>query len=246
MARRVALVVPCLTYVGPDLARLLAARGHDLVLGDPTDELLAELTESGVQVEAVSGVADLGADGAAQQLVDAGLARFGQIHSACMSSGQIVVGRFLDSSVDDLQGCARGNVEAPYRFLKAIVPPMLDAGDGQIVVITSAAGARPTRGAPLYSATRAAANMLVRNVAEEHAASGVQINAVGSNFMDFPEFLAANRIDSPEKRAKIESRVPMGRLGTMEELAHFCAVLLDGSSRFQTGQFFSYSGGWSS
>lgn len=51
--------------------------------------------------------------------------------------------------------------------------------------------------------------------------------------------LVATGADDPERRKKIEVQVPLRRLGTMEELAQFTAVLLDGCSRFQTGQFFS-------
>ena len=112
-------------------------------------------------------------------------------------------------------------------------------------VITSASAARPTPGAPLYSAARAGATHLVRNVADEVARHGVQVNAVGTNFMDFPAFRKANGIDDdPERRAKVEAMVPLGRLGTMEELAHCCATFLDGTSRFATGQFLAYAGGW--
>jgi 3-oxoacyl-[acyl-carrier protein] reductase len=122
---------------------------------------------------------------------------------------------------------------------------MLEQGDGQVLVITSAAGSRPTPGAPLYSSARAGANMLVRNVAGEVAKRGVQVNAVGTNFMDFPAFLEANgAADDPERRAAIEAMVPMRRLGTMEEFANFCAVFVDGTSRFTTGQFVAYAGGW--
>jgi 3-oxoacyl-[acyl-carrier protein] reductase len=86
--------------------------------------------------------------------------------------------------------------------------------------------------------------MLVRNVADEVAGKGVQVNAVGTNFMDFPGFLQANRAEEPDGRARVEAQVPMGRLGTLDELANFSAVFLDGTSRFQTGQFVSFSGGW--
>jgi 3-oxoacyl-[acyl-carrier protein] reductase len=162
-----------------------------------------------------------------------------------MSSGVIVTGRFLDAaSPADFQLAVRGCLEAPYRFLKAVVPPMVEAGGGQVLVQTSAAGARATRGAPLYSAARAGANHLVRNVADEVARHGVQVNAVGTNFMDFPGFLKANRAETPEARAKLEDMVPLKRLGTMEEFAAFCAVFLDGTSRFTTGQFVPYAGGW--
>jgi 3-oxoacyl-[acyl-carrier protein] reductase len=86
--------------------------------------------------------------------------------------------------------------------------------------------------------------MLVRNVAAEVARTGVQVNAVGTNYMDFPEFLKANRADDPEGRARVEAQVPMGRLGTLEEFASFCMPFIDGTSRFTTGQFVAYAGGW--
>jgi 3-oxoacyl-[acyl-carrier protein] reductase len=121
---------------------------------------------------------------------------------------------------------------------------MVEQGDGQVLLITSAAGARPTPGAPLYSAARAGATMLARNVAGEVARNGVQVNVVGTNFMDFPEFLAASGASDPEVRAKLEAQVPLGRLGTMEEFAAFCMAFVDGSSRFTTGQAVAYAGGW--
>ena len=150
----------------------------------------------------------------------------------------------MKSSIDDLRAAVVGCLESPYHFLRAVVPPMVEAGSGQVLVVTSAAGGRPTPGAPLYSSARAGANMLVRNVAEEIAATGVQVNAVGTNFMDFPEFLAANRAEDPEGRARVEAQVPMRRLGTLEEFASFCMAFLDGTSRFTTGQFVGYAGGW--
>ena len=119
-------------------------------------------------------------------------------------------------------------------------------GSGDVVVFTSATGARPEPGVSTYSATRAGANALVRAVGQEHAVDGLCINAVGTNFMDFPGFLRASGAGhDPDRRARIEARVPAHRLGTMDELAEFAAVLLEGKTRFQTGQFFSYSGGWS-
>jgi 3-oxoacyl-[acyl-carrier protein] reductase len=86
--------------------------------------------------------------------------------------------------------------------------------------------------------------MLTRNVAAEVARNGVQVNAVGTNFMDFPEFLAATGANDPEVRKLVESKVPMRRLGTMEEFAAFTMAFMDGSSGFTTGQFVAYAGGW--
>ncbi|MGK2949448.1 MAG: SDR family NAD(P)-dependent oxidoreductase [Acidimicrobiales bacterium] len=242
--RHIAIVGDAGHYVGPHAARLLAARGHDLVLGDPTAELVAELEAAGTAVEAVTGVRNLSRPESAPALVAAALARFGRVDSAIAFSGQIVTGRFTRSTLDDLRTVVAGCLEGPYHFLKAVVEPMIDQGEGQVLLITSAAGARPTPGAPLYSAVRAGATMLARNVAGEVARHGVQVNVVGTNFMDFPEFRAASGADDPEVRAKLEAQVPLGRLGTMEEFAAFCMPFIDGSSRFTTGQFVAYAGGW--
>ena len=137
-----------------------------------------------------------------------------------------------------------GCLEAPYHFLKAAT-----AADGgarataRSSLLTSAAGARPTPGAPLYSSARAAANMLVRNVAGEIARCGVQVNAVGTNFMDFPEFRRANGADDPEVRAKIESRVPM-RDSDGRGVRRVLRRVPRRQQRFTTGQFVGYAGGW--
>lgn len=243
-ARRVALVANADFYVGPALSRLLAERGHDLVLGDPEDGLVEELEAKGATVASVTGVKDLADPEASARLVSAALERFGRIDSACAFSGRIVIGKFLSSTPADLATAVSGCLEAPYHFLRAVVPLMVEQQSGQVLVITSAAGARPTPGAPLYSSARAAANMLVRNVAGEVARHGVQVNALGTNFMDFPEFLRANGADDPEVRKKIEANVPMKRLGTMEECAAMAAAFLDGTAGFMTGQFLGFAGGW--
>jgi 3-oxoacyl-[acyl-carrier protein] reductase len=243
-ARRVALIGDAGSYVGPALARLLAARQHDLVVGDPAAGLVEVLEAAGAAVEDVTGVRDLADPDSAPRLVQAGLARFGRLDAAVAASGRIVVGRFVKSTVDDLRAVLVGCMEAPYHFLRTVVPVMVEQGHGQVLVITSASAARPTPGAPLYSAARAGATMLVKNVASEVVATGVQVNAVGTNFMDFPEFLKANRAEDPEGRARVEAQVPMGRLGTLEEFASFCLPYVDGTSGFTTGQFVAYAGGW--
>ena len=242
--RRVAVVSDGSGYVGPDLCRLLAQSDHDLVVGDAPPDLVAEMDDAGAAVEVVEGARDLSDPDASARLVQAAVTRFGRIDCATAFTGRIVVGRFLRSSVDDMRAALTGCVEAPYNFLRAIVPVMVEQGEGQVLVFTSASGARPTPGAPLYSSARAGANMLVRNVAAEVADKGVQVNAIGTNFMDFPDFLKASRAEDPEGRARVEAQVPMGRLGGLDELAHFAMPFVDGRSRFATGQFVAFAGGW--
>lgn len=214
-----------------------------MVVGDPSDALVEEIRSHGVQIVPVPGGSSLD-ETACSHLVSVAIEHFGRIDSAVMFSGDIVTGPFVHSTIDHLRRVVSGCLEAPYHFLRALTPLMADQGSGQVLVITSAAGARPTPDAPLYSAVRAGATMLVKNVAAEVASHGVQVNAVGTNFMDFPGFLSATGATDPAIRARIEARVPMRRLGTMEEFAAFCMVFLDGSSRFTTGQFVAYAGGW--
>ena len=244
-------------YVGPALARSLAARGYDLVLQGADDadsmvgvevpfaEQIPALEATGASVHSVTDV-DLSTAEGNQALVAQTIDRFGRLDSACLVTGLIVVGKFLDMTIEQWERVKRMNLDMVFHGLQAVLPPMVDAASGQVVVFTSATGARPDPITSIYGGTRAGANGLVRAVGLEYARAGIQVNAVGTNYMDFPGFLKASRADTdPERRASIEAQVPMKKLGTMEELASFTSVLLDGTSRFQTGQFFNFSGGWS-
>jgi 3-oxoacyl-[acyl-carrier protein] reductase len=243
--RRVALINDGSFYVGPPLAKRLAESGHDIVIGNPADGLLEELESLGAKAVGVDDVRDLSKPETAPTLVAAAMKAFGRIDCAVMSSGLIVTGSLVKSSREDLDKVYSGCVVAPYEFLKAVLPVMADQNGGQVLVITSASGSRPTPGAPLYSSMRAGATMMAKNAAQEMARHNVQVNSVGTNYMDFPEVRRASGADDPEVRKKIESQVPLGRLGTLDEFAHFCLPYLDGRSTFATGQYVSFSGGWS-
>lgn len=244
-SRRVALINDGSFYVGPPLAKRLAESGHDIVIGNPADGLLEELESLGAKAVGVDDVRDLSKPETAPTLVAAAMKAFGRIDCAVMSSGLIVTGSLVKSSREDLDKVYSGCVVAPYEFLKAVLPVMVDQKGGQVLVITSASGSRPTPGAPLYSSMRAGATMMAKNAAQEMARHNVQVNSVGTNYMDFPEFRRASGADDPEVRKKIESQVPLGRLGRLDEFAHFCLPYLDGRSTFATGQYVSFSGGWS-
>jgi 3-oxoacyl-[acyl-carrier protein] reductase len=242
--RRIAIVGDAKHYVGPDLTRMLAASGHDLVVGDASAELIAEVEQLGATIISLDRTSNMTRPESAPALVDAALERFGRIDAAVLASGQIIGGMFVKSSLAQYQTLFDGCMTAPYNFLQAVLPTMIEQRSGQVLVITSASGSRPVFGASLYSSVRAGANMLVKAVAQEVAPKNVQVNAIGTNYMDFPEFHAAVGSDDPAVRAEIEKQVPLGRLGQMGEFASFCRVFLDGTSTFTTGQYISYAGGW--
>lgn len=100
-ARRVALIANTTFYIGPPLARELARRGHDLIIGDPEPGLVEELEGLGANVAVAQGVYDLAEPEIAERLVQTGLDRFGRIDAATAFTGEIVTGRFLRSTTAD-------------------------------------------------------------------------------------------------------------------------------------------------
>lgn len=258
--RRVALLHRGGSYANPCIARRLARSGHDLVIHAPREGMVAELAALGAAVETI-GEDELptddrpGSDGTpegAQLLVERALDRFGRIDSAALIPPYrfSIRGRLMDAPPEHI--AALGSFLPPTaHLLRAVIPAMQQRG-GQILVFTSDSGARPEAGWSLYGAARAGQNFLVRAVALEHAAEDIQINAMGSKnaitagFPYAPPDAATDSgITLGEWAEPLLAEIPLPRLGTMEELAAAAISLLDGTNRFQTAQYFSFSGGWS-
>jgi NAD(P)-dependent dehydrogenase (short-subunit alcohol dehydrogenase family) len=259
--RRVALINQTGTYVGPALARRMARVGYDLVLTSPRPGQVEALEGLGATVESVGSAnpaapskQDETTESGWRGIVDAALRRFGRLDAAALlpasnSDTAFARGPILAADVSDLHALT-GYFETTFHALRAVIPAMRTSG-GQILVFTSDAGVRPEANWSLYGAVRAGQSFLVQAVALEHAGEGIMINALGSKnavFDGFPGAPADDITDSKaipgEWSAPLEAETPLGRVGTMEELAAFAQVLLDGTNRFQTAQYFSYSGGW--
>jgi 3-oxoacyl-[acyl-carrier protein] reductase len=257
--RRVALLQRAGGFANPCLARRLARSGHDLALHDPRPGMVEELRGLGAAVEVIADEA--GSDttpAGCQAMVDQALTRFGRIDAAALlpprgTYDNSIRGRLLDAPPEHV--AAMGSYfDVTAHALRAVIPAMRANGPGrggQILVFTSDAGARPEAGWSLYGAARAGQNFLIRAAALEHAAEGIQINAMGSKnaitagFPYAPPGAATDgAITMGDWARPLLAETPLPRLGTMEELAAFAISLLDGSNRFQTAQYFSFSGGW--
>lgn len=243
-AKRVAILVDTQTHMMPALAREMVRRDHNLVIGNVADGLPEELKRMGAEFEVVPGNLDLTKASSVQKLVKAAQDRFGRIDSACVRTGVHGTGDILQATPSDFQTQYEGNMLSVLHALKALLPPMVAQGSGQIVINTSATGLRPTPAGTLYSATRAGANSLVRSAGLTVADKGVTVNATGTYAMDYPSFIEDIGAEDPDVRRQAEAGIPMKRFGKPEEAAHFVATLIDGVGTFQTAQFFSIGGGW--
>jgi len=242
--KRVVILVDTETHMMPALAREMARRDHNLVIGNVADGLPDELEGMGAEVEVVPGRLDLSKADGVQKLVGAAKSRFGHVDSACIRTGVHGVGGILEATPEEFQTQFEGNMQSVLHALSALLPPMIAQGSGQIVINTSTAGLRPVSFAALYCATRAGANALIRAAGQGVADKGVTVNATGTYAMDYPSFIEDVGAEDPEVRRQVEAQIPMKRFGKPEEAAHFVATLIDGVGTFQTAQFFSIDGGW--
>ncbi len=245
--KRVALFNDAKMQIGPPIAIELAKSGHNLVIAQPADGLVRELTSHGAEVVVVSGIEQEGPNdesqpGSTQKLVDAAMEKFGGFDSAYIRTAIHLPGDVLTTTPKAFQEIYESNFLAVVYALQALMPPLMDAGSGQILILTSATGGQPYYDMVGYSSMRAAANMLVRCAAMQAAPNGVCINAIGTNFINYPD--AIKTLGGPDKMEAVSKKIPVGRFGEPEEAAHTAVTLLDGRNMFATGMFIPIAGGY--
>ncbi len=140
------------------------------------------------------------------------------------------------------------NVKSMWRTLRAFLPGMIDNGGGAVINMSSVASS--IKGAPsraVYGATKAAVLGLTKSVAADFVRKGVRCNAICPGTIQSPSL--DERIRSlpgklEDNQAAFVARQPMGRFGTVEEIAALAIYLGSDESAFVTGQEFRIDGGW--
>ena len=245
--KRVVLLNDALMQIGPPIAIELAQSGHNLVIAQPAEGLVDKLKSHGAEVVVVEGIEQEGPNdesqpGSTQKLVDAAKAKFGGFDAAYIRTAIHHAGDVLKTTREDMQKIFESNFLAVMDSLQALMPPLMKAGSGQILVLTSATGGKPYYDMMGYSTMRAAANMMIRCAAMTGAPKGVVVNAIGTNFINYPD--AVRTLGGPDKMAAVSEHIPVGRYGEPEEPAHTAVTLLDGRNMFATGMFIPMAGGY--
>jgi len=245
--KRVAIINDALLQIGPPLTRNFAKLGYNLVIAQPVKGLVKECEDHGAKVIVVPDIEQEGPNDerrqdSTQRLVDAAMKEFGGFDSAYIRTAEHIMGGILEIKAADMQKVYEANFAAVIYSLQSLMPPLMKAGSGQIMILTSATGSKPFYDGLVYSCMRAAANMAVQCAAMTGAPKGVCVNAFGTNFLNYPD--AIKTLGGPDKLKEVAKHIPAGRLGEPEEAAHLAMALLDGRNMYSTGSFFPVAGGY--
>jgi 3-oxoacyl-[acyl-carrier protein] reductase len=143
--------------------------------------------------------------------------------------------------VDDAQATMEVNFWAAVRICRELLRPMSRNRRGHIVLIGSIAGTLGNRGNGIYSATKAALAGYVGSLVDEFGSRNVRVNCIAPGFIDTP-LLASMGADV---RRRVEARIPVGRFGRPEEIAHLVRFLLSEGAAYINGATFAIDGGLS-
>ena len=160
-------------------------------------------------------------------------------------AGFVHGGSILEMPDADLDFALDLNVRAMIRTIRAVLPGMIERGDGAIINMSSVASS--VKGVPnrfAYGVTKAAVLGLTKSVAAEYITQGIRCNAICPGTVESPSLEQRMRAggDYETARAAFIARQPMGRLGLPEEIADL-AVYLAGAT-YTTGQAYNIDGGW--
>jgi NAD(P)-dependent dehydrogenase (short-subunit alcohol dehydrogenase family) len=244
---RIAVATASGSGIGRAGARIMAREGALVVVADRSVEGAEETVEliraTGGQAEAVT--TDVTDDAAVRRLIEGTVERHGRIDILHSHAGVQIGGGIEEVEPEGLDLSYQVNVRAHFMLSRATVPHMKVQGGGAILLTSSNAGVVPDYGMLAYLTTKAGLVMMAQQMALDLGKHGIRVNALCPGWVDTP-FNAAY-IDQVGGRAAVEQlirgRVPLGRWGTVDDVAEAILYLVSDRSSYMTGQAFVLDGG---
>lgn len=156
-----------------------------------------------------------------------------------MAAGRYDRSTLLAYETSQVEGMFASNVLTVVNVLRFILPCMLARQKGQVVAITSQAGASGALD-PIYASCKAAVTALIKSLAIEHSVNGIVFNVISCGPVDGTAMVAST---TPERRQSYESAIPLGRLITVDEVVEVVRSIIEQRNPAMTGTTLDLDGG---
>lgn len=237
----VSLVTGAGSGIGAATARLLARRGDRVVCADLDGER-AEATAAECD-RAVAVAADVAVESDCDLMAEAALGAFGDLDAVVACAGIEINGESLRFDAEAFRRIMDVNVTGSFLTAQRAARVMRSLGHGGSIVLVGSINSRVALGgAAGYCASKGAVLMLGRALAVDWAPLGIRVNVIGPGVTDTP--MSAASLASPQRSARLLSRVPLARAAAPEEIARVAAFLTSEESSYMTGAFVPVDGGW--
>lgn len=238
---KVALVTGSAQGIGKAIAISLAREGADVIISDvnleKAEETAKEIGAMGVKTLALkANVADFAE---VEGMIDKVIAEFKKIDILVNNAGITRDNLIVRMKEEDWDLVLDINLKGTFNCIKAAIRPMSKQRSGKIISIASIVGVMGNAGQANYVASKAGVIGLTKTVAREYANRGINVNAVAPGFID----TAMTQALSQDVRDNLAKQIPMGRLGTSEDVADAVKFLASDKANYITGQVIHVNGG---
>ena len=241
---QVAFVTGASQGIGEACARILAATGAKVVLASRNLERLEHLAKEFQSARNDSSCAlaltlDVTSEDQIKEAFKKALDHFGRIDILVNNAGVTRDGLVLRMKRQDWDQVILTNLTAAHLCIQQVLPGMTRRRYGRIINVTSVVAFLGNAGQANYVASKAGIIGLTRAVAQEYASRSITVNAVAPGFIE----TAMTAALTPEAQEKLASRIPLGRLGQVLDVAHTVKFLASEEAVYITGHVLHVNGG---